>query len=160
MLAYKRSSLAAAKPYSLAPGRKSTFRCKVAPGNRDVSVTMQTNIQPPVARPMLPVCWSARVFFRTEIRRIALPRPLDQPARRSTGERFPRLAFAAGLLLLLLLTGCAAPAVRQQRLVAKPNMTFTDSAVFSYNASRLLPQMATGLAGSSGAQNSGCTSCR
>ena len=64
------------------------------------------------------------------------------------------------LVALLLLTGCASPAVRQQRFVAKPNMTFSDSAAFTYNSTRLLPQLAPGLGGSGASQNSGCTSCR
>jgi hypothetical protein len=62
--------------------------------------------------------------------------------------------------LAVLLAGCSVPAVRQQRLVAKPGMTFSDSAAFSYNSPRLLPQMATGLSAAGGPQNSGCTSCR
>ena len=68
-------------------------------------------------------------------------------------------AVCAGLIALALV-GCSSPAVRQQRLVARPNMTFSDAAAFQYNASRIMPQMATGLAGSAGSQNSGCTSCR
>jgi hypothetical protein len=66
------------------------------------------------------------------------------------------VALAAGLML----TGCTAIRPGEQRLVAKPNMTFSDSAAFSYNSSRLFPQMATGFAATGGAQNSGCTSCR
>lgn len=70
------------------------------------------------------------------------------------------LSGALALVALLLLTGCASPAVRQQRMVAKPNMTFSDSAAFTYNSTRLLPQLAPGLGGSGASQNSGCTSCR
>ena len=74
---------------------------------------------------------------------------------------FRKCVLSAGTLLVaILLGGCAAPAVRQQRLVARPNMTFSDSAVFTYNSARLLPQLAPGFASSGGAQNSGCTSCR
>ena len=61
---------------------------------------------------------------------------------------------------MVFLTGCAVPAVRQQRLVSKPNMLFSDSPVFTYNAARLLPQLEPGAATSGGAQNAGCTSCR
>jgi hypothetical protein len=61
--------------------------------------------------------------------------------------------------MLSFLVGCASPAGRQQRWVAKPNMTFSDSAAFSYNSPRLLPQIAPGF-GADAAQNSGCTSCR
>ena len=70
------------------------------------------------------------------------------------------LGTAIGLILAMLLVGCSTAAVRQQRLVAKPNMTFSDSAAFSYNSPRLLGQLATGIASAGGAQNSGCTSCR
>lgn len=63
-------------------------------------------------------------------------------------------------MAIIFLAGCSSPAVRQQRLVAKPNMLFTDRAVFSYNSPKLLPQLAPGFAGAGGAQNSGCTSCR
>jgi hypothetical protein len=75
-----------------------------------------------------------------------------------TGRKRPLAAVV--VLVALLAVGCATPAVRQQRLVAKPNMTFSDSAVFNYNSSRLLPQLASGFASSAGSQNSGCTSCR
>ena len=64
------------------------------------------------------------------------------------------------LAVLTLLAGCSSPPMSQQRLVAKSNMTFSDSAVFTYNSPKLLPQLAPGFAGSGGAQNSGCTSCR
>lgn len=63
-------------------------------------------------------------------------------------------------VLALLLAGCSSPSMRQQRLVAKPNMTFSDSAAFTYNSARLLPQLAPGFASSGASQNSGCTSCR
>lgn len=65
-----------------------------------------------------------------------------------------------GALMVLALTSCTAMRPSEQRLVAKPNMTFSDSAAFTYNSSRLFPQMATGFAATGGAQNSGCTSCR
>lgn len=85
----------------------------------------------------------------------------------SQPRREPRrmgLSLAASLLPVvfaaLLLGGCSSPAVRQQRWVAKPGMTFTDSAVFSYNSPKLLPQLAPGFGGAGAAQNSGCTSCR
>ena len=63
-------------------------------------------------------------------------------------------------LAATVLDGCTALKPNEQRLVAKPNMTFSDSAAFSYNSSRLLPQLATGFAAAGGPQNSGCTSCR
>ena len=78
-------------------------------------------------------------------------------------KEFPRsrdVLLALTVLVALSVAGCAAPSVRQQRLVARPNMVFSDSAVFNYNSSRLLPQVASGFASSAGSQNSGCTSCR
>ena len=77
----------------------------------------------------------------------------------SSDGRCLRLA-AFPLFVLFFITGCSSPSVRQQRLVAKPNMLFSDSAAFSYNSPKLLSQLAPGFAGSGGAQNSGCTSCR
>jgi hypothetical protein len=75
---------------------------------------------------------------------------------------FARRGFivALGGLLLGGATGCAVVRPGEQRLVAKPNMTFSEAAAFSYHSSRLFPQMATGFAASGGSQNSGCTSCR
>jgi len=73
-------------------------------------------------------------------------------------QRFTLLSL--GVSTVLGLTGCTAMRPSEQRLVAKPNMTFADSAAFTYNSSRLFPQMATGFAATGGAQNSGCTSCR
>lgn len=67
-----------------------------------------------------------------------------------------RLAGAAGLVLL---TGCAPVAMSEQRLVSKPNMQFSTSAVYDYS-SRLSPQIQPGLAVSGGARASTCTSCR
>lgn len=72
-----------------------------------------------------------------------------------------RFALAgSGSLLILSLTGCTALRPSEQRLVAKPNMTFSDSATLVYNSSRLFPQLASGFATAGGTQNSGCTSCR
>jgi len=65
-----------------------------------------------------------------------------------------------GSLLILSWTGCTALRPSEQRLVAKPNMTFSDSATLVYNSSRLFPQLASGFATAGGTQNSGCTSCR
>jgi hypothetical protein len=50
-------------------------------------------------------------------------------------------------------------AANQQRLVSKPNMVFSESAVFSYD-NKLLPQLEPGSAFSGGGQCSGCTSCK
>jgi hypothetical protein len=62
-------------------------------------------------------------------------------------------------LLALLASGCATVGPEQQRLVSKPNMQFSQSAVFSYS-SKLMPQVQPGLATSGGAQPSTCTLCR
>jgi len=63
-------------------------------------------------------------------------------------------------LLGVLLSGCSGVGVQRQRLVSKPNMLFSDSLVYNYSSSRLLPQIETGRAASGGGQASGCTSCR
>ena len=67
----------------------------------------------------------------------------------------------ASLLALSVLgvTGCAQVGVSEQRLVSKPNMTFTDAAVFNAPP-RLFPQSEPGAADSGGAASAGCSSCR
>lgn len=55
--------------------------------------------------------------------------------------------------------GCSVVPVHKQRLVSKPGMLFSDSAVFSYQ-SRIGSQIESGAAASGGAQAAGCTSCR
>src|SRR5688572_8846083 len=84
------------------------------------------------------------------------PVPIQTPARfeRSSAMRLVRRRWERGrrfvlsscvpLAVLVFLAGCSAPAVRQQRLVARPNMTFSDSAAFTYNSPKLLPQLAPG----------------
>ena len=72
----------------------------------------------------------------------------------------PALGLAVMGAAVLALAGCSSPAVRQQRLISRPNMLFSDSPAFTYNSPRLLPQIATGFAASGASQNSGCTSCR
>jgi len=64
-----------------------------------------------------------------------------------------------GYIAALLLSGCASVDVQQQRLVSKPNMLFSRSAVYNYS-SRIMPQLQPGLAVSGGAQPSTCTVCR
>lgn len=59
---------------------------------------------------------------------------------------------------LAVLAGCAVGPERQ-RLVSKPNMQFSRSAVFSYS-SRTMPQILPGLATTGGAQASTCTLCK
>ena len=90
-------------------------------------------------------------------------RPLLNRAARHSFRAPARAAFIRGLGLVVgaaFLAGCSSPAVRQQRLVSKPNMLFSDSSAFTYNSARLLPQLEPGAATSGGAQNAGCTSCR
>jgi len=74
-------------------------------------------------------------------------------------NRFITLA-GSPLLGLIFLTGCVPVGIQSQRLVAKPNMIFSDSSVFTYNSPKLFFQLAPGFGASGGAQNSGCTSCR
>ena len=71
----------------------------------------------------------------------------------------PLLGMATCGLLALLASGCATVGPEQQRLVSKPNMQFSQGAVFSYS-SKLMPQVQPGLATSGGAQPSTCTLCR
>ncbi len=72
-----------------------------------------------------------------------------------------RPAMKRTLLLLasLSLSGCASVNIHEQRLVSKPNMLFSRSAVYNYS-SRIMPQLQPGLAISGGAQPSTCTVCR
>lgn len=62
------------------------------------------------------------------------------------------------IAVLAVASGCAVP-VHEQRLVSQPNMQFSDSPVFNYQA-RQLTQIESGAAASGGAQAAGCTSCR
>ena len=59
----------------------------------------------------------------------------------------------------LLLTGCVHVGVSEQRLVSKPNMTFSGNALFNYQ-SRLFQQTEPGAADTGGAAAAGCSSCR
>lgn len=66
--------------------------------------------------------------------------------------------FILLLCAILILAGCAHVPPRQQRLVSKPNMQFSDSAIFSYQ-DRLLSQFESGSAASVGGQSGDCGSC-
>ena len=79
---------------------------------------------------------------------------------RTTAQRRRITLIGWGALLALGFTGCTSLRPSEQRLVAKPNLTFSDSATLVYNSSRLFPQLASGFASAGGTQNSGCTSCR
>jgi len=59
----------------------------------------------------------------------------------------------------VLITGCAQVGVQEQRLVSKPNMTFTDYAVFNAPP-RLFQQSEPGASDTGGAASAGCSSCR
>jgi hypothetical protein len=99
------------------------------------------------------------------------PGSLPGPAGRRTvlrgnaprpGSLPPAVRLVLVLLGLAAVTfgaGCGGVPVHQQRLVAKPNMQFSTSAVFAYQ-SPVLAQIETGAALSGGAQAAGCTSCR
>ena len=107
--------------------------------------------------------WIHAQTFRLAFPRSAQPETGDQAhLTRTAAGPVRSLPLTAGLPLvaLFLLAGCAAPAVRPQRLVSKPNMLFSDSSMFTYNSARLLPQLEPGSASSGGAQNAGCTACR
>ncbi len=104
-----------------------------------------------------------RMAFRWLSRRpFVLSTKKAQNTRGSACAAIHRFITLAGspLLGLFLLTGCAPVGIQRQRLVAKTNMTFSDSSVFTYNSPKLFLQLAPGFGASGGAQNSGCTSCR
>ncbi|MFC1838237.1 hypothetical protein ACFL1N_01555 [Thermodesulfobacteriota bacterium] len=58
----------------------------------------------------------------------------------------------------LMLSGCLSVPKHQQRLVSKPNMQFSGSAVFSYQ-DRLLSQFESGSTSFKGGQSANCGSC-
>lgn len=62
-------------------------------------------------------------------------------------------------LLLVVVTGCSAPRIHEQRLVSQPAMTFSLSRIWQHE-SGLTIQMEPGRANSGGGQSAGCTSCR
>lgn len=79
---------------------------------------------------------------------------------RSNRPSLPGLLSKVVLALVLAgLAGCKSAGIRDQRLVSKPNMTFSEAAAFSYEY-KLLSQLESGSAASGGARSSGCSSCR
>jgi len=107
--------------------------------------TKQARSRPPYR---LGLKWTAHKVFHL---------PIRTGLRKGGPGRIASCLLAAGIVFL---PGCSAPAVRQQRLVARPNMTFDDSVIFAYHASKLIGQMERGYAGSGDAANAGCTSCK
>lgn len=132
---------------------------------RPSDLSFQMNRKNPDQNPSrrLALRWAAHETFHVPVRtavRCERRNPLNPICQAWNRRKRFILSQSLPFILVALLAGCSTPAVRQQRLVAKPNMLFADSAVFSYNSPKLLPQLAPGFAGAGGAQNSGCTSCR
>lgn len=75
------------------------------------------------------------------------------------GETVGARGWISFLLASSLVLGCARLPVASQRLVSKPNMVFSDSAIFSYQG-RLPAQTEPGSAFTGGAQAAGCASCK
>jgi len=63
------------------------------------------------------------------------------------------------LLASMLQQGCETVGVQDQRLVSKPNMTFSNSYLYVFQP-RLTAQVEPGASSSGGAQAAGCTSCK
>ena len=59
---------------------------------------------------------------------------------------------------ILMISGCLSVPKHQQRLVSKPNMQFSGSAVFSYQ-DRLLSQFESGSTSFKGGESGNCGSC-
>jgi hypothetical protein len=120
--------------------------------------------QPSVnARRGLACGWAIPETSPVPVRRgLRLPRGTHACVAGPRWGRVRRFAMSATLLLaaIVLLAGCSTPAVRQLRLVSKPTMTFEDSAIFAYHASKHVGQMERGYAGAGDAANAGCTSCK
>ncbi len=84
---------------------------------------------------------------------------IDIPQTRVENLRWTR---RCSLLLLacgtLMFAGCTHVPPQQQRLVSKPNMQFSSSAIFNYQ-DKLLSQFESGSASSVGGRSSDCGSC-
>ena len=75
-----------------------------------------------------------------------------------TGARSSTLCLLP-FLILLAGAGCSAVPVHEQRLVSRPGMLFSRSALWSYDA-RTLSEIQPGRQASGGSQASTCTLCR
>lgn len=115
------------------------------------------------ARRPLVISWLPKASFFVPVgrRATALETRVVNPRVRAW-KRIRRVALGSIWVIITAigLAGCSSPAVRQQRLVSKTGMTFSDSAVQNYNSPRLLPQIASGFPGGDASQNSGCSTCR
>jgi hypothetical protein len=69
------------------------------------------------------------------------------------------LAFFSVLITSIFQQGCETVGVQDQRLVSKPNMTFSNSYLYAFQP-RLTAQVEPGASSSGGAQAAGCTSCK
>jgi hypothetical protein len=83
-------------------------------------------------------------------------RPIENSPRRAVQNPVILAALTVGLVAVG--AGCTVP-VHAQRLLAKPGMQFSGSAALG-GPSKLLPQVESGAATSSGGQAAGCSSCR
>jgi hypothetical protein len=98
-------------------------------------------------------------FDEGELSMLALNR-LGAPAKGGSRIVAKRLKPICCLAVLVVAgCGCASVGPRQQRLVSKPDMVFSEPAFLSYQ-NQLLQQVEPGSAFSGGAQSGGCTSCK
>jgi hypothetical protein len=94
------------------------------------------------------------------------PRDLERHAVRArelvgghNRQKWKHLLLGSLMVAALLGSGCTTVGVHEQRLVSKPNMQFSRSMIYSYDA-RLLSQVQPGRDATGGAQASSCTLCR
>jgi hypothetical protein len=78
-------------------------------------------------------------------------------------KMFPSIIRLFGISSILLASmlqqGCETVGVQDQRLVSKPNMTFSNSYLYAFQP-RLTGQVEPGASSSGGAKAAGCTSCK
>ncbi|MSU35876.1 MAG: hypothetical protein EXS36_12390 [Pedosphaera sp.] len=78
---------------------------------------------------------------------------------KSRRNHWQMAAAGAVIAAMLAATGCSAPPIGQMRRVSQPNMTFSESSVWSYDG-RLFTGIESARGSAVGGQNGGCTSCR